>query len=101
MSEFHFHQAIQTRWLAPTDTKPSRVKAFCPAGAIVVAWDYALGVEGNHAAAAMMLVRRLEWIPERGNYAATWRAGSTLDQRGYVFVAGGSEVPVTYQDKTP
>jgi hypothetical protein len=54
-------QAIQTRFIPPTDRKGSRVSARADAGRIIVNWKYALDVEGNHRAAAEALAARLGW----------------------------------------
>jgi len=55
------YQAVETKYLGPTDTKGSRVKATAPAGSIIVSWDYALNTEDNHIAAAKALVAKYEW----------------------------------------
>lgn len=53
--------AIRTKYLCPTDTKGSRVKAECKAKSIVVKWDYSLDIEDNHIRAAKKLCVKLEW----------------------------------------
>ena len=74
-------QTIMTKYLGPTDTKASRVKAMTSSGhrgsTYTVEWDDSLNVEGNHADAAQKLLDKLGWLGE-------WRMGST--DRGYVFV---------------
>lgn len=93
----HFHQAIVTKWLAPTSTLPSRVKATAQAGSLTLSWDSDLDVAENHARVAMALVRKLGWVPELGRYEAIWHAGAVPGlPHGYVFVAGGDVVPVTF-----
>jgi hypothetical protein len=54
-------QAIQTHYLPPTNTRCSRIKAFCQAGSIIVSWDHALDADENHRAAMLALVRKLGW----------------------------------------
>jgi hypothetical protein len=71
-------QAIQTTFIGPTNHKGGRVKAKADAGSITLAWDYSLGVEGNHKAAAKALAVKLGW-----NYTA-WIGGSMFG-KGYVF----------------
>lgn len=56
-----YRQAIETRYLGPTDTKSSRVVAKCCGGRVVVSWDHALNVDQNHAAAAAVLAAKLGW----------------------------------------
>jgi hypothetical protein len=52
-------QAIVTKYHGPTNHKGSRVSAKADAGRIVIAWDYALNPDENHAAAAHALAERL------------------------------------------
>jgi hypothetical protein len=54
-------QAIQTRFIPPTNTRPSRVKAFCEAKAITRSWDHSLNVCENHYAIAMELAKIMNW----------------------------------------
>lgn len=57
-------QAIVTRFLAPTNHRGARIKATAQAGALTVPWDYALGVEENHRAAALAFATRWGWPVE-------------------------------------
>ena len=52
-------QAIKTRFVGPTNTKGSRVKASCDAGTVTLSWDYSVGSEGNHQKAAMALLNKI------------------------------------------
>lgn len=74
-------QAIQTKYLPATNNRGSRVKAWCQAKSITVLWEYELGVEGNHKAAAMAVVRALGWE----GYGA-WVLGCLPNPGGYVAV---------------
>lgn len=74
----HF-QAITTKFLSPTNTRGSRVKATAAAGSVTVEWDHALNISENHAAAAQALIAKLEWDGE-------WFSGGTPDGTGEVFV---------------
>lgn len=76
-------QAIVTKWLSPTDTRGSRIKAKCQAGSIVVPWDDGLGVEENHKAAAAVLIAKLGW--DQDCYSR-WHAGALPDGTGYAIV---------------
>jgi hypothetical protein len=72
------YQAIETRYLAPTNTQGSRIVATTPYGKRKVHhWDYSLNPEQNHHAAADWLSASLGW----GEIKA---GGST--KRGYVWV---------------
>ncbi len=53
-------QAIQTKYLGPTNQLGARIKASCAAGSITVSWQYDLNPEPNHVQAAKALVKKLE-----------------------------------------
>lgn len=72
-------QAIQTRYLGPTNYRGARVSAQCDAGRAVVPWNHALNVEQNHAAACAALVARLGW-------PGTWISGALPGSAGYAHV---------------
>lgn len=72
------YQAIQTKFLPPTNTRGARVSARADAGRIVIAWDHALGVYANHNAAAVALARRYGW-PEDMD-------GGSLPGAGFAFI---------------
>lgn len=55
-------QAIQTRYLPATNTKPSRIKAWCDAGSIIVPYSYEHSESDIHYAAAMQLAHKLKWV---------------------------------------
>jgi len=72
-------QAIVTRFLAPTNHQPSRVKATAAAGRLTVPWDHSLGVSANHQAVARALADRFGW-------AGRWVSGGMPLGDGDVFV---------------
>lgn len=74
-----YSQAIQTKYLGPTNHRGSRVKASCAAGSVTVPWDHALNTENNHAAACAALCAKLGWIEPR--------RGAFLENGSAVFVA--------------
>lgn len=49
-------QAITTKFLPPTNFKPSRIKARCQRGSIIVPYDHSLNHDSNHIAAARALL---------------------------------------------
>lgn len=71
-------QAIQVKFLCPTNTLGSRYKAFCEAGSLTVPADHSLNVSDNKAAACAALVRKLGW-------KGTW-VGGGLPNGDEVFV---------------
>lgn len=52
-------QAIETKYLNPTNSKGSRIKAQTHARTRIYHWDSSLDVEENHIAAATMLHQEL------------------------------------------
>jgi hypothetical protein len=54
-------QAITTKYLSPTNTRNTRVKATAAAGSVTVSWDHALDDRQNHAAAASALATKNGW----------------------------------------
>lgn len=79
-------QAIETKWLGPTNHRGSRVKATCQAGSVTVGWDYGAGndtgqsdVEANHDRAARALIQKMGWF-------GTWARGAKVDDTGYAYV---------------
>lgn len=52
-------QAIETKFLGPTNTKGSRVKATCWLTSVTVSWDHSMNVEENHHAAIEALICKL------------------------------------------
>ena len=57
-------QSIETRYIGPTNHRGSRIVATTPSGhRLTHHWDYSLGIEANHYAAAKALQAKLEWKP--------------------------------------
>lgn len=81
--------AIKTKFLGPTNTRGSRVKATaCDKGPfataqrqVTVSWDHSLNSQDNHAAAAKALASKLGWDGE-------WNIADGGDV--YIFVRTGS-----------
>jgi len=63
-------KAIATKYLGPTNTKGSRIKAYEPDGqSITLSWDHSLDAKPNHVKAAKALLDKLDWgtyNPETG-----------------------------------
>lgn len=57
-------QAIQTKYIGPTNTRPSRIKAFCEAGSVTVSYNHSLNSSDGHRAAAKALIQKLGWNGE-------------------------------------
>ena len=54
-------QAIETKYLGPSNVRGSRVKATCEAKTIILDWEDRLNPEENHLSAAGTLAARLGW----------------------------------------
>jgi hypothetical protein len=54
-------QAIQTRYLGPTNTRGSRIKAWTAAGSITIPYPHELSGQACYRAAAEALALKLEW----------------------------------------
>jgi hypothetical protein len=72
-------QAIETKYIGPTDHRGARVKASAEAGSVTVPWDHALSSEANHDAAARALILKYGWH-------GTWVRGGRADSKGNVYV---------------
>lgn len=60
-------QAIVTKFVASSRTKPCRMRASCEAKSIYVPYDHALDAVDNHRIACETLLRILGW---RGTYVS-------------------------------
>jgi hypothetical protein len=73
-------QSISTRYIGPTDTKGSRVKARSSSGlSITIGWADELNSDANHTQAARALASKLGW-------SGLWIGGGAADGRGNVYV---------------
>jgi hypothetical protein len=72
-------QAIETKYIGPTNTKGSRIKASAAAGSVTLPYDYAISPEKNHKKAAFALLLEMGWD---GKFAQ----GANVKGDGYVFV---------------
>lgn len=79
-------QAIQTKYIGPSNTKGSRIKATCWLTSITVAWDHSLNSEANHKEAINALVEKLnkERIGDTRWYVEA--VGNSVDGKGYTAI---------------
>lgn len=77
-----FRQAIVTRYLPGTATKPSRIKAHCRAGQLIVSYDDSYDNGENHRLAASKLIAQLGWDDAR--YFGEW-VGGVLPNQDYAW----------------
>jgi hypothetical protein len=79
-------QAIQTKYMGPTNFRGSRVKAECRAGSITLSWDDALNSDENHIKAAKALIKKLGW-----GFKILGAGSIKSSNKGYVFILGGGK----------
>lgn len=72
-------QAIQTKFISPTNFRGARIKATAAAGSITIPYPYELSGQACHRAAAEALCAKLGW-----NYGPL--IGGCLSSGDYVFV---------------
>jgi hypothetical protein len=70
--------AIETRYLGPTNSRGSRIKATADAGSVTVPYDHALSSTQNHAKAAQALAMKFGWT-------GSWVGGGLPNSSGYAF----------------
>jgi len=87
-------QAIETKYLPPTNFRGARIKASAQAGSVTIPWDHALNVEGNHDAACEALVRKWGWF-------GSWVRGALPSSRGNVYVCARREGDTGYRPPHP
>lgn len=78
-------QAITTVFSGPTNTRGARIITKCDAKRRMIGWDYALGIEENHIAAATALANDLGWLTSEGRPHYRLESGS-LPRNGYCHV---------------
>lgn len=76
-----YRQAITTKYIGPSNTRGSRVRASCEAGSITIEWNNALNSDQNHRVAAMYLQEKFGWHKYN-----TLIGGVMPKNKGYCFV---------------
>lgn len=77
-------QAIVTKFISPTNHRPSRIKAECDAGSIIISADSAASNEDAHMLAALALVRKLGW--DHPAYGQKMISGDMPQRSPYAYV---------------
>ena len=72
-------QAIQTRYLCPTNTRGARIKAWADAGSVTISYPHELTGQACHRVAAQALANKFGWKSEY--------LGGQLPTGDYAFVA--------------
>jgi len=71
-------QAIQTKYMGPTNTTGSRIKATCATGSVTIDYPHELSGMDCHAKAAYALLAKMHW-----DYKLV---GGQLADQSYAFV---------------
>lgn len=79
-------QAIQVKYINPTNLKGSRIKAWCAAGSVTIGYPHELSGQAVYRAAAEALADKLGW--NTGHYGAM--LGGCLPNGEYCFVFNNS-----------
>jgi len=76
-------QAIQTKTIAATTHKSSRITAKCEAGTLTMPYDHAIGWFENHATAAALLIEKLGWTHQYtgGEFGGCYYWSPIIDQK--------------------
>lgn len=77
-------QAIETKFIGPTNELGSRIRARAATGRLLVGYNHGLNLEDNHRAAAEALRHKLGWTKAKG-YKFELHTG-TLASGDYVHV---------------
>ena len=77
-------QAIHTKYIGPTNTRGSRIKATCDAGSVTIPYPYELSGQACHRAAAEALAAKLGWDDQ--DYGAGLLGGCLPKNAGYCFI---------------
>jgi len=86
MSNRPILQGIATKYIGPSNTKGSRIKATAAAGSVTIGYDHRLNPEENHMAAAHALATNLGWIENLSARGFELAQGGSPEGNGYIFV---------------
>ena len=85
------YQAIETKYICPTNTKGGRIKAECWGGSVTISYPHELDTDKAHAAAAQALIDKLTALATKYGGSRTiwntgrWVQGGNAKGTGYVF----------------
>ncbi|HMD80028.1 MAG TPA: hypothetical protein VKE92_01895 [Anaerolineales bacterium] len=74
-------QAIRTRYIGQTNTKPARISAQCEGGRVIVPYNDEKDLEANHRYAFWELRNKMEWFAPQHQ-----EAGVGVFDRDYYWV---------------
>ena len=85
------YQAIETKYIGASNTKPSRIKAECWGGSVTISYPHELDTDKAHAAAAQALIDKMTALATKYGGSRTiwntgrWVQGGNAKGTGYVF----------------
>lgn len=85
------YQAIETRYLGPTNTKGGRIKASCWGGSATISYPHEMNSDEAHRAAAQALIDKMITLANRHGGSrsiwseGTWVQGGNAKGNGYIF----------------
>jgi hypothetical protein len=82
-------QAIHTKYIGPTNTRGSRIKATCDAGSVTIPYPHELSDQACHRAAAVALVVKLG--SDDPHYGAGLLGGELPNNAGYCFILDNAQ----------
>lgn len=71
-------QAIQSKYLGPTNYRPARIKVWCDAKTRFVHWDHGHNPCENHYLATIALAKELGWNTDGCTFGALPSCGYAL-----------------------
>ena len=69
------YQSIVVKYIGPTNSRGSRMKAISQAGSITISYDYSLSSDELHWKAAKALIEKLRWDEKNGYKNNEWAMG--------------------------
>jgi hypothetical protein len=81
-------QAIHTTFFGPTQGKNARLRAKCAAKRKFYPWDTSKNISDNHAAAALRMLKALEW-----DHSELEMTSGCLDDGSYVHTIAYTKNP--------
>lgn len=75
-------QSIQTKFIGPTNTKGSRVRATCWLGGVTLGWNHALNQKENHLEALQAMCDKMNDSREGDLKWGIVATGESVDGKG-------------------
>lgn len=88
------YQAIETKYLGPTNNRGGRIKAECWGGNVTIPYPHELDTAEAHKAAAQALIDKMSGLARKYGGTSIWETGRWVQGgnakgTGYLFVVEG------------